>query len=253
MIDVVFAFLAGVVTLAAPCILPLLPIVFGASMRHENSARPIFIALGFVFSFSAVALVLGALSDALGFSPDVLRNVATVALFLFGTLMILPSLFARLSARLSGLINHANQVGVRTNSGNAGGFVLGTTLGIVWTPCAGPVLGSILTLVATSQDQARATLLLVAYAIGASVPMLVIAYGGQYISTRVRSVSRYARRLQQGFGGVVMLFAIALHYQYDTVVNAWLSDLLPCPPTRTVTRNRCSQRRQSLFAVCCSP
>ena len=74
--------------------------------------------------------------------------------------------------------------------GNLGGFLLGTTLGLVWTPCAGPVLGSILTVVATSKDTAWASTLLVVYAIGAAIPMLAIAYGGQAVTTRVRSIAR---------------------------------------------------------------
>ncbi|WP_368734835.1 cytochrome c biogenesis CcdA family protein, partial [Klebsiella pneumoniae] len=70
----------------------------------------------------------------------------------------------------------------------------------VWTPCAGPVLGSILTLVATSRNLGWAGTLLVAYAIGAAIPMLAIAYGGQAATTRVRSLARISPRLQQGFG-----------------------------------------------------
>ncbi|WP_457831760.1 cytochrome c biogenesis CcdA family protein, partial [Staphylococcus aureus] len=85
-----------------------------------------------------------------------------------------------------GVVNRADAVGRRAGSGNWGGFVLGMTLGVVWTPCAGPVLGSILTLVATSSELAKSALLLFVYALGAGVPMLAIAYGGQYVTTRVR-------------------------------------------------------------------
>ena len=108
-----------------------------------------------------------------------------------------------------------------------GGFVLGTTLGLVWTPCAGPVLGSILTVVATSQDTAWASLLLIVYAIGAALPMLAIAYGGQAVTTRVRSVARIAPRLQQGFGIVVIAFALLSYLQYDTLIVSWLTGFYP--------------------------
>jgi len=76
------------------------------------------------------------------------------------------------------------------------------TLGAVWTSCAGPVLGSILTVVATSNQLGWSAMLL-AYAIGSGVPMLGIAYSGRYVITRVRSFARHAHRLQQGFGIVV--------------------------------------------------
>ena len=113
------------------------------------------------------------------------------------------------------------------SKGIIGGFVLGTTLGLVWTPCAGPVLGSILTIVATSKDTAWASLQLVVYAIGAALPMLAIAYGGQAVTTRVRSVARIAPRLQQGFGIVVIAFALLSYFQYDTLIVAWLTGFYP--------------------------
>jgi cytochrome c-type biogenesis protein len=105
--------------------------------------------------------------------------------------------------------------------------VLGTTLGLVWTPCAGPVLGSILTVIATSKDTAWASTLLVVYAIGAAIPMLLIAYGGQAVTVRVRSFARITPRLQQGFGIVVIGFAAASWFQYDTLIVAWLTSFYP--------------------------
>ena len=105
--------------------------------------------------------------------------------------------------------------------------MLGTTLGLVWTPCAGPVLGSILTIVATAKDITWASALLVVYALGAAIPMLVVAYGGQAITTRVRSIARISPRLQQGFGIVVIAFAIASYFQYDTQIVAWLTSFYP--------------------------
>ena len=93
-----------------------------------------------------------------------------------------------------------NRIVPRAGSGPVGGLVLGLTLGVLWTPCAGPVLGSILTLIATSENVTRAALLLITYAIGAGIPILLIAYGGQYATTQVRRFARYTPALQQTFG-----------------------------------------------------
>lgn len=227
MTQILLAFAAGVLTIAAPCILPMLPILLGASVGQTSRARPAFIALGFVLTFSLVALLFGVFAESLGASQDVLRDVAIVMLLIFGTLMIWPKPFEMLTARLNGVVNRADAVGRRAGSGNWGGFVLGMTLGVVWTPCAGPVLGSILTLVATSSELAKSALLLFVYALGAGVPMLAIAYGGQYVTTRVRRIARYAHRTQQVFGVVVILIAVGLYYQYDTVVTVWLAGLYP--------------------------
>ena len=223
MLNLVLALLAGVVTVAAPCTLPMLPILLGASVGQTGKVRPAMIALGFVMSFSMVALLLSAITRVFDFDPNHLRNAGAVLLVGFGLLMIWPAPFQWLSVPIGGFGGNS----AVSNQGLIGGFVLGTTLGLVWTPCAGPVLGSILTVVATSKDTAWASLLLVVYAIGAALPMLAIAYGGQAITTRVRSVARIAPRLQQGFGIVVIAFALASYLQYDTLIVSWLTGFYP--------------------------
>src|ERR1700676_3120449 len=246
MLNLVLALLAGVVTIAAPCTLPMLPILLGASVGQTGKLRPALIALGFVISFSAAALLLSAITRVFDFDPNVLRSAAAILLLGFGLLMIWPAPFEWLSIRINGIAGSA--ASRRGNmEGNIGGFVLGTTLGLVWTPCAGPVLGSILTVVATSKDAAWASTLLVVYAIGAAIlmlaiasrgqvvasatgaaiPMLAMAYGGQAITSRVRSIARISPKLQQGFGVVVIAFAVASYFQYDTLIVAWLTAFYP--------------------------
>jgi cytochrome c-type biogenesis protein len=223
MLNLVLALLAGVVTVAAPCTLPMLPILLGASVGQTGKARPAMIALGFVMSFSMVALLLSAITRTFDFDPNTLRTGAAILLAGFGLLMIWPAPFEWLSVRIGGFGGGA----AASRQGLIGGFVLGTTLGVVWTPCAGPVLGSILTVVATSKDTAWASLQLIVYAVGAALPMLAIAYGGQAVTTRVRSIARVAPRLQQAFGIVVIAFAALSYFQYDTLIVSWLTGFYP--------------------------
>jgi cytochrome c-type biogenesis protein len=225
MLNLVLALLAGLVTVAAPCTLPMLPILLGASVGQTGKARPAMIALGFVMSFSAVALLLGAITRVFDFDPNSLRTGAAILLAGFGLLMIWPAPFEWLSVRIGGITSSA--VSSASRQGNIGGFLLGTSLGLVWTPCAGPVLGSILTVVATSSDTGWASALLIVYAIGAAIPMLAIAYGGQAVTTRVRSIAKISPKLQQGFGVIVIAFSILSYFQYDTLIVAWLTALYP--------------------------
>ena len=88
MFNLVLAALAGVVTIAAPCTLPVLPILLGASVGQTNRLRPAFIAAGFVIAFSIAALALSALTRVFDFDPSVLRDAAAVLLAIFGLLMI---------------------------------------------------------------------------------------------------------------------------------------------------------------------
>ncbi|MDR3468891.1 MAG: cytochrome c biogenesis CcdA family protein [Xanthobacteraceae bacterium] len=227
MIALGLAFLAGLATVAAPCTLPMLPIVLGASVGATSRTRPAMIALGFITAFAAVALVLGALARAVSFDPAVVRTAASVLLAAFGALMIWQHGYEMLTLRLSGLVDRGAGLAAGRDWNALGGFAFGATLGLVWTPCAGPVLGSILTVIATAGSWNWSGVLLLAYGIGAALPMLAIAYGGQLVSTRVRRVARIAPRLQQGFGVVVIAFAAATYLQYDTDLVAWLTTFYP--------------------------
>ncbi|MDQ0142387.1 cytochrome c biogenesis CcdA family protein [Cupriavidus necator] len=231
MIDAYLAFAAGVLTIASPCVLPVLPMLLGASLGETSRLRPLAIALGFVSAFSALGIVFGALSSAFSDAPGVVRNVAIALLFAAGLSRLWPAGFGRLAAPFAapfvGLADRAAGAGSRAGNGLAGGFVLGMTLGAVWTPCAGPVLASILALVAKAQDLHRAAGLLALFAAGAAVPMLGIAYGGQFATTHVRRLARHTPRLQQAFGVLVVATAVAMYFQYDTLAVAWLTSLFP--------------------------
>jgi cytochrome c biogenesis protein CcdA/thiol-disulfide isomerase/thioredoxin len=224
-IQILFAILAGILTIAAPCILPMLPILLGASVGQQSKQRPLLIVVGFIVSFSAAALLLSAIIGRLNLNPNLLRDIAITFLGIFGLLMIWPKPFELLTAKMSGTINSANQLG--SGQGNWGGLILGLVLGIIWTPCAGPILGSILTLVATQGSTAKSAVLMFAYAIGAGVPMLIIAYGSQWITTKVKSIAKYSVRLQQIFGVLILLLAVAMYFQYDVTIEAALTQAFP--------------------------
>ena len=111
--------------------------------------------------------------------------------------------------------------------GKLGALALGAALGLVWTPCAGPVLASILTLIATANSLASGAVLLLVYAVGAAIPLLAIGWGGQAVTIRVKVLARYSRRLQQGFGAAIIAFAVATYFDYDALIAAWFSRFYP--------------------------
>jgi cytochrome c-type biogenesis protein len=223
MIEIVLAFAAGILTVAAPCVLPMLPILLGASTGRRESLRPLFIVIGFVLAFCSFALLFAAFPTLTGRSYDAARTASLILLGTFGAILIWPRPYEWLVGWLSGAFTLADDFSRRTGSGNAGGFVLGSAMGIVWTPCAGPILGSILTLIAASKNLAHAGVLLFCYATGAAVPMLIIAYGGQYTTTHVLGIAYYAPALQRALGVAVLLVAITLYTQYDAAITLWLT------------------------------
>ena len=226
-IQILFAFAAGVLTIASPCVLPMAPVVLGASIAQPGRMRPLFIALGFAVAFSMAALALGAFSSALPLSPGLLRELSALALAAFGILMLWTRPMHAFAGRLGGVMTRVDELSRRAGAGNAGGFVLGLSLGVLWTPCAGPVLGSILALIATATDLAWAAVLLGCYALGAALPMLAIGYGGRYATTRVRRISPYTTAIQRGFGVLVIAIAFATAFQLETPIVAWISNFLP--------------------------
>lgn len=227
-IDAPLALLGGVLTIASPCVLPILPIVLGGTL-HERAegrrhTRPLFIVAGFVIAFAALGMLLASASRHVVLAHETLRHAGLAILAVLGLAMLWKTPYAWLMNRLGAMVGNVIPAGGGERAGNLGGLLLGMSLGAVWTPCAGPVLASILVLVAQAQDLGRSAGLLLLYAIGAGIPMLVIAYGGQFIRTRIRAVARHADRLQQLFGALILATAAAIYFQYDVLLYAHLAN-----------------------------
>jgi len=221
------ALLAGLATVASPCVLPVLPFLLGATVEQADRRRPLLIVAGFVLSFSAFALALGAVSSAAQLAQETLRNVAIVLLGLSGLLRIWPRPWDL-------LVDHVRPLWAKLRGAHAdavpkqsGAFVLGLSLGAVWTPCAGPVLASILALVVQAHDPTKAVRLVGLYALGAALPMLALIHGGQAIVQRVRGVARHAVALQRAFGVLVLASAAAIWFQVDTQIAAHIPSIFP--------------------------
>jgi cytochrome c biogenesis protein CcdA/thiol-disulfide isomerase/thioredoxin len=189
-------FLAGVVTAISPCILPVLPILLagGASGR-----RPLRIIAGLILSFVVFTLFATWLLGELGLPDDLLRNVAIALLFVVAATLLVPRLGLLLERPFARL--------TRFRAGG-GGFVLGASLGLVFVPCAGPVLATISVVAATNRVGLHAVLLTIAYAAGAAGPMLLIAFGGRQLAGRLRT---QGPRVRFASGIVIGLVALAIN------------------------------------------
>jgi cytochrome c biogenesis protein CcdA/thiol-disulfide isomerase/thioredoxin len=190
-------FVAGLVTALSPCVLPVLPIVL-AGGASGGRRRPYAIIAGLVASFTIFTLAAAALLDALGLPRDFLRNLAIALLFLVAATLVSP--------RLAYLVERPFYFLTRRRVGDAGGgLVLGLGLGLVFVPCAGPVLAAISVLAANREVGAQAVALTLAYAVGAAVPLLAIALGGRRIAAPLR-----ASWVRPALGGVVAVTALAI-------------------------------------------
>ncbi len=227
MLQIFFAVLAGMLTIAAPCILPLLPVLLGVSIGQTNKTRPVFIVAGFVIVFSVVAILLSILTRNLGLNPNLIRIIGVFVLGVFGLLMLWPTPFELMMLRFNSIFAKVGSLGDPTKRSNWSGFILGMTLGIIWAPCAGPVLASVLVLVALQKELSMAGILLFAYAVGVGIPMLFISYGSQYLSTKITAIAKYSRLLQQIFGVIIILLCFALYFNYDVKVYSLFLKYFP--------------------------
>lgn len=228
MTDHLLALGAGLATVASPCVLPMLPLILGVAAipaPQNQSARgqaalgprlrPVWIVLGFVLAFAGTALAFRSSLRVLGLSPDGLRLLAVSVLAASGVLLARPTLLDRLGARL-GLVNRiAHRVGRIGGESSVGALMLGASLGLLWTPCAGPLLASALALVGSGQDPAHGTGLLAAYAAGAGLPMLAVAYGGQALRRGLQRLARWAAPARRVMGLSMVAAAVALHAGWD--------------------------------------
>lgn len=222
---ILFALLSGVVTVLSPCILPVLPIVLSSTLTG-GKRRPQGVILGLIISFSIFTLAISQIVSLLGISANVLRLVAVVIIAVLGLSLLVPGLNAlmeKLLSRLPGLVRQGEEQG----SGFWSGFATGASLGLIWAPCAGPILAAITVLAATQSVTLGSVLVVVAYAVGSGIPLLAIAYGGRNLLQRVPLLVRNAGRVQQIFGAIMILTAALIAFNVDTLVTAWVTQMIP--------------------------
>jgi cytochrome c biogenesis protein CcdA/thiol-disulfide isomerase/thioredoxin len=220
--------IGGLITGISPCILPVLPVIFfsgttgtadgGVAVKAERDvSRPYRVIAGLVLSFSLVTLVGSALLSLLHLPQDAIRWVALVALVAIGLGLIFPrfeELLERPFARLP-----QRRIATRTN-----GFGLGLALGVLYVPCAGPVLAAIVVAGATAQIGIPILVLTLAFAVGTAIPLLCFGLAGQRIANRVSAFRRRQRAIRVIAGVVTILLAVALVFNLPAALQRALPD-----------------------------
>ncbi len=181
-----FAFGAGVLTILAPCTLPMVPLVLGAG-AGGGRRRAIGIVVGFGAAFVLLSVLLASTLVAAGVPTGQLRVVSAVALGLFGAWLALPALGERLGKPRSQRSAGSARPAPPGRAGCSGGWRRALSLGVVWAPCVGPIMASAIVVAATSGPTPASLAIALAYVAGAAVPLLAVAMLGRRRRPRRRS------------------------------------------------------------------
>jgi cytochrome c biogenesis protein CcdA/thiol-disulfide isomerase/thioredoxin len=204
--------LAGIITSVSPCVLPVLPVVLAAGggrgpahAKRTRSWRPYGVVVGLVISFCTSTLAGSLLLSAVGLPQDLLRDMGIAVLALVGLGMIwrrFGELVERPFARLRG----------RQVNPDGNGLGVGLGVGLLFVPCAGPVLATIAVVGATHRIGLSAVVLTAAFGVGIAVPLLLLALARDTVAQRTRILRRRARELRTASGLVMIAIAAALAF-----------------------------------------
>jgi cytochrome c biogenesis protein CcdA len=219
---------AGSLTTLSPCVFPLLPLVLGGAVQ-SNPLAPLAMGAGMTASFAGIGLLLGALGPALGVDADSVRTLGAAMLIAFGIVMLVPALNERFTQAVMPIASSAQAASSRLNAGSLiGALLLGGLLGLVWSPCSGPLLASAMTLVASEGGAGRGALILGLFGLGAAAPLMAAAYASRSGFLRARGwVLAHAGTLKTAFGLLIVAAGIAILTGADKWREARVLDGLP--------------------------
>jgi cytochrome c biogenesis protein CcdA/thiol-disulfide isomerase/thioredoxin len=207
---ILFGFVAGAATALSPCVLPVLPIALSAGATGGRR-RPLGVVAGLALSFTFATVALVYLISALGLPGDLLRKLAIAVLIAFGLTLMVPPLAARVEAWGSRL---AGRAGAPRGGGDGfwSGTAIGLSLGLVYAPCAGPILAGVITVSASQSFNGGRLAVALAYGIGSAVVLYLLMLGGRRVAA---PLARRGTGLQIAMGAVMVVVALAMWRNYD--------------------------------------
>ena len=226
--ELVFAYLAGLLTLINPCVLPVLPIVLATALQASRHG-PLAIAAGLSLSFVVLGMLVTTFGHSIGLDADTLAQAGAVLMIGFGLILLVPRFSAAFSTATAGVAAKADtQLDHVDRSTLRGQFIGGLLLGAVWSPCVGPTLGGAIALASQGENLGFATAIMVSFAFGVSTIILALGYGARGALQRNQALMRKIAAAARPLMGIVfLLVGLALLFRLHHMAEAWLLDHLP--------------------------
>ena len=226
--DLIFAYLAGLLTLINPCVLPVLPIVL-ASALQAGRFGPLLLVAGMSVSFVGFGLFVTTVGYGLGLTAETLAHAGAVLMIGFGLVLMVPQLSTGFASVTAGFAARADAsiTGLDGTSG-AGQFLGGALLGAVWSPCVGPTLGGAIVLASQGHSLIWAGSILTAFALGVSTVMLALGYGARSVIVgRQQALRRLATISRPLLGAVFAAIGLAIFFDAQHLAEGWVLGRLP--------------------------
>lgn len=222
------AYVAGLVTILNPCVLPVIPLLIGSAIGFSRYG-PVALASGLVFSFSIFGLLIIAFGFSIGLDDQLVRNAAGLLLVAAGFLFLVPQAQSAFATAAGPLVSGANgMLGRISGNSLAGQFAVGALLGLVWAPCVGPTLGVAIAAASRGENLLGAFVIFLAFGAGVATSILAFAYGSRRAlaarKQRFEAVARYGKPL---FGGAVILVGVMILSGLDKAIEAWMLKAMP--------------------------
>ena len=223
-----WAYVAGLLTLINPCVLPLLPIVIAAAFQNSRLG-PLALAAGLTVSFAVIGVSVTAFGHLVSVDAGVVNRAAAVAMMGFGVVLLVPgaqTVLATLAAPIASRANSWLDDGDR--AGVAGQFGVGVLLGAVWSPCIGPTLGGAIGLAASGEGLGEAAVTMLLFGAGVSTVLMALAYGSrQAVSARRERFAAWMPWAKPLMGATLLVVGAAVLLHVDRMIEGWLLDVMP--------------------------
>jgi cytochrome c biogenesis protein CcdA len=232
--DILLGYLAGLLTIINPCILPVIPLTL-ASAASSGPRGPVALAAGMSLSFTVLGVATAAIGPAAGLSPEAISQVGALMMVAFGLVLLVPRFNLAFSTAAAGVANYATRESARwSGDGNLAQFGGGALLGAVWSPCIGPTLGGAIALASQQASLGWATAIMLAFSLGVSTIILALSYGTREALGARRQNLRELSAWSKPIMGVVFVAVgvslfLGLHHRVEAALvgamPAWLQDL----------------------------
>ncbi len=226
--ELVFGYLAGLLTLINPCVLPVLPIVLGSSVQ-ANRHGPLALAAGMGISFVALGMFVATAGYAIGLTADTLSEIGAVLMIGFGVILLIPRFAHGFELATAGVATKADtRLDTLDQSGLRGQFLGGALLGAVWSPCVGPTLGGAISLASQGESLIWSALIMTSFAFGIGTIVVALGYGTRSVIThRQAQMRRFASSARPLMGVLFILVGAMILSKFYRVVESWALEIMP--------------------------